>query len=75
MSVDNCDSQLTVTGPVIAKKVFLNRTYGGNGGDQSNTQPAEVFDLSPAVYLWSYSQTQRYMQAITTYQREMPTRY
>ena len=75
VSVNNCDSQLTITGPVITKKLYLNRTYGGNGGISSNSQPAEIFKLNPMVYLWGYSQTQRYMQAITTYQREMPTRY
>ena len=75
VSVDSCDSQLTVNGPVITKKLYLNRTYGGNGGIVSNAQPAEIFKLNPMTYIWSYSQAQRYMQAITTYQREMPTRY
>lgn len=75
VSISNCDSQLTVTGPVIAKTLSLNRTYGGTGGVMNNSQPAEIFQLSPATYLWGYAQTQRYSQAITTFQRELPTRY
>ena len=75
VSISNCDSQLTVTGPVIAKTLSLNRTYGGAGGVMNNSQPAEIFQLSPATYLWGYAQTQRYSQAITTFQRELPTRY
>ena len=88
VSVNNCNTQLTVTGPVIAKKVYLNRTYGGGkvsyGRYEANTaawwrsenaQGAEIFSLSPAVYLWSYNQSQRYSQAVMTYSKELPTRY
>ena len=88
VSVNNCNTQLTVTGPVIAKKVYLNRTYGGGkvsyGRYEANTaawwrsenaQGAEIFSVSPAVYLWSYSQSQRYSQAVMTYSKELPTRY
>ena len=87
VSVSNCNSQLTVTGPVIAKNIALNRTYGGGrtsytGGQlnraffqNENSEAAEVFKLSPTVYLWSYAQMQRYSQAVITYQRELPARY
>ncbi|MBQ8156867.1 hypothetical protein IJ102_00505 [Candidatus Saccharibacteria bacterium] len=75
VSVRTCPHQLTVTGPVITKQLQLNRTYGGDGGQQSNSEAAEIFKLSPITYLWSYAETQRYSQAVTTYQRELPTRY
>ena len=88
VSVSNCNTQLTVTGPVIAKKVYLNRTYGGGKVSyglfeaktaawwrSENAQGAEIFSVSPAVYLWSYSQSQRYSQAVMTYSKELPTRY
>lgn len=86
VSVDNCNSQLTITGPVITKKIYLNRTYGGgstsmisnsnfNNWITEDSQGAELFKTNPFTYLWSYSQSQRYSQAITTYQKEMPTRY
>lgn len=75
LGTTHCDQQLTVTGPVIAKRLSLNRSFGGNGGVQSNSQAAEVFRLSPTTYLWSYAQSTRSLQAPTTYQRELPTRY
>ena len=86
VSVDNCNSQLTVTGPVIAKKLYLNRTYGGgstsvinnnnfNSWITEDSQGAELFKTNPFTYLWSYSQSQRYSQAITTYSKELPTRF
>ena len=75
LGTTHCDQQLTVTGPVIAKRLSLNRSFGGNGGVQSNSQAAEVFRLSPMTYLWSYAQSTRSLQAPTTYQRELPTRY
>ncbi|MBR0482728.1 hypothetical protein IJJ54_01280 [Candidatus Saccharibacteria bacterium] len=82
---NSCDRQLTVTGPVIAKKLYLYRTHGGGkttaGGNtmqwwrNEDSQGAEIFKVSPLTYLWSYSQAERYSQATTTYQRELPTKY
>ncbi|MBQ9016700.1 hypothetical protein IJ103_00435, partial [Candidatus Saccharibacteria bacterium] len=37
--------------------------------------PAEIFDLHPLVYLWSYYQAQRFTQAITTYTQEYAPRF
>jgi hypothetical protein len=86
VSVNNCNSQLTVTGPVITKKLYLNRTYGGGRTSiisnsnfdawvTEDSEGAEIFKMSPFTYLWSYSQSQRYSQAITTYSKELPTRF
>ena len=69
---NQCTQQLTINGPVIAKKLHLARTFGGN---HTNDEPAELFFLSPETYLWTYSQATRYSQAITTYQRELAPRY
>ena len=100
--VTNCDNQLHINGAVYAKKLYLNRTYGGGGheslkkggggwfggggsitpaalsgtdGVYQNSQAAEVFTLRPDDIMWAYSQSERYMQATTTYQRELPVRY
>ncbi len=71
---ENCNSQLTITGPVIAQKLNLFRTGGAD--DISNyAMPSEIFYLGPESYLWSYNQSTRYSQATTTYQRELPPRY
>ena len=86
--VTNCDTQLRINGPVFTKQLTLNRTYGG-GGQQSgrgtaltdkqgvyqNSQAAEIFSLRPDDLIWAYGQSERYMQATTTYQRELPVRY
>ncbi len=80
----NCDKQLTVNGPVMAKDLKLYRTYGTGFEYSSNHQyvtsyqkatPAEYFTMSPEVYLWSFNQAQRYSQATTTYARELAPRY
>lgn len=70
----NCNEQLTITGPVITQKLNLFRTGGGDNYT-NNGMPAEIFYLGPESYLWSYNQAQRFSQATTTYQRELPPRY
>ena len=71
---DICSKQLTVNGPVIAGRVKLNRTYGAFPGDNS-IEPAEVFNLRADTYLWAYSQSEDFHQAVTTYTRELAPRY
>lgn len=75
MGSNVCTNELRFTAPVIVKgKLILNRTSGGgNGGDQYRR--AEIFELNPATYLWSYYEMSRYSQATTTYSRELPSRY
>lgn len=75
MSSNLCSNELRFTAPVIVKgKLILNRTSGaGAGGDQ--IRRAELFELNPATYLWSFHEMSRYSQATTTYSRELPTRY
>lgn len=78
MSSNICNNELRFTAPVVVKgKLILNRTYGAggtnNGGDQMRR--AEIFELNAATYLWSFAEMSRYSQAITTYSRELPSRY
>ena len=86
MNSTRCSNELRFTAPVIVggagsvsnpARLILNRTYGAgganNGGDQ--IRRAEIFELNPATYLWSYYEMSRYSQATTTYSRELPTRY
>lgn len=79
-----CDKQLVINGPVIAKNVKLNRTFGAdpqrayaNPPTESNFYtPAEVFNLSAENYLWAYAQAGRYKSSYTdAYARELPPRY
>lgn len=74
LSSEVCSKELVFEAPVITKKLVLNRTYGaGNGID--SIRRAEVFNLNMANYLWSFNQMSRYSQAVTTYSRELPSRY
>ena len=79
INTQNCNQQLTINGPVMTKNLKLYRTYGGGFTNNGNTSllasPAEIFTMSPEVYLWSYNQAQRYSQATTTYARELAPRY
>lgn len=74
LSSDVCNQELVFEAPVIAKKLILNRTAGAGSGANS-IQRAEIFNLNMTNYLWSYSQMTHYSQAITTYSRELPSRY
>ncbi len=81
-----CDSQLTFNGPVMVGSIALNRTGGADpmvsdgqqasGSDRQRYTPAEVFNLSAEVYLWSYAQAGRYGSSYSeAYSRELPPRY
>ncbi len=83
LTSDKCTSALTINGAVYAKKMILNRTFGGGGqsGDNADTiksrfvQRGEVFNLRSDIYYWAYYQSQRNRILTTVYSRELPTRY
>lgn len=87
---DTCATTLTINGPVYAGDIAFNRTAGARGGsgvsegaevqyqnlaNDGSITPAEIFNLRPDVYYWSYAQAQRYSQAVVTYTRELAPRY
>jgi hypothetical protein len=54
LSSNLCDEQLTVNGSFIAGRVNFLRTLGVNGGvNDLNSEPAEIFNFSPELYLSS----------------------
>jgi hypothetical protein len=70
-----CNNSLIFNAPVIVSdRIILNRTAGADNGTAS-IKRAEIFNLSMANYLWSFYQMTHYSQAVTTYSRELPTRY
>ncbi len=79
LTSSNCNKQLHFRGPVIAKNFILNRTYGADNANMTETggtsRRAEIFELSPYFHLWSATQVTRFSQAATTYMRELPVRY
>lgn len=74
-----CDNRLQINGPVVAKSVTLNRTYGADPLVYSGTgkyTSSEVFNLSALSYLWSFAQAGRYDSSYTdVYSRELAPRY
>ncbi|MCL2869663.1 hypothetical protein FWF48_02545 [Candidatus Saccharibacteria bacterium] len=71
LTIDNCNQQLVINGPVMSGGLNMWRTYGS-----SDTDAAEIFNLRPETYIWAYDQAARgNNKAITTAIRELPPRY
>lgn len=70
----DCDEQLTVNGPTIAKTLLMRRTAGGDSVATAD-DPAERFNLRADTYLWAYDRAQRTGSIHTTYIRELAPRY
>lgn len=72
LTVDKCNKPLTVNGPVMAKQLWLRRTFvtaAVTGGD-----PAEIFNLRPDAYLWALAQATGTGRIQTVYTTELPPR-
>jgi hypothetical protein len=70
---DTCDKQLRINGPIVADKLYLRRTYGGQKGEIGT--PAEILNLRPDTYLWAHGISQDSGAIKTTYLKELPPRY
>lgn len=74
LTIDHCNQQLRINGPVIANKLYLRRTAGSGPNADAGT-PAEIINLRPDAYLWA----QEHMSTGTVYQvtseKELPPRY
>lgn len=70
-----CADPLTVNGPVVAKTLKLNRTYGAKSGDENKS--AERFNNRGDSYLWAmnYMRDQSQQGLVTTNRTELPPRY
>lgn len=73
-SVDACDTQLRINGPVIAKNLLMYRTYGSDRVATLN-RPAEIIDLSAGSYIWAQNQAKLSGGLRTISVRELPPRY
>ncbi len=66
-----CDKQLTINGPILARNLYLRRTYG----DAANPgTPAEILNLRPDVYLYGFSKTRNTGSIRTMYVKELAPR-
>ncbi len=90
LSNSACTNPLVIHGSVLAGKVELSRTaggdpinppysgaasYGGQPADTSVSGAAEVIDYSPGLLFWSYNQSHTTDTPTMVYVREMPARY
>lgn len=78
LTIDDCDNQLTVNGPVMANKLYLRRTAGSNPGlgeDYGSGMPAEIFNLRADSILWAYSMSTGSGKVQTVYATELPPRF
>lgn len=74
LTVNRCDKQLTINGPIKTNTLHLYRTAGGEEG--SFGKPAEILNLRADAYLWLYRYITTSSQRInTTYIQELPPRY
>ncbi len=68
-----CQDQLTVNGPVMAKRLLLRRTAGSGPGPESGI-PAEIFNLRADTYLWATSRAVGNGRIQTVDTTELPPR-
>lgn len=73
LSVNICNQQLRVNGPVSTNRLILKRTYGSDPGGEKGV-PAEVFNLRADTYLWIYANSLKDNRYRSTYLIEQPPR-
>lgn len=71
LTVNVCDQQLRINGPIIAHQLSLRRT-GGADSEERRAESAETINLSGASYLWAQSEGQSSVRAQTTLTTELP---
>ena len=75
LKISDCNRQLTVNGPVMAKSLYLRRTANAPA---QNGAPAEVFNLRGTEYLWAYNMALNQGRGAvlqTVYSTELPPYY
>jgi len=73
LSINICNQQLKVNGPVSTSRLILKRTYGSDPGGEKGV-PAEVFNLRADTYLWIYANSLKDNRLRSTYLVEQPPR-
>jgi hypothetical protein len=75
-TLSTCNQRLTVNGSVSANRVDLFRTAGADGTTPATQkEPAEVFNLSPEVYIRNALNQTSSSTITTTNVRELPPRF
>lgn len=74
LTIDVCNRELVMNGPVAANEVSLRRTHGSDSEDNRD-KPAELFNLRPDALLSAYARALGRDRAQTVYQVELPPRF
>lgn len=69
LTTRDCDRQLVVNGPIVAKQLLLRRTAG------DSTTPAETINLRSDAYVWARQLSERSGSWVTRTVTELPPRY
>lgn len=76
LSTNDCKDQLVVNGSVVAGSLTLMRTYGAEGGDDTDRKnPAEVFNFNAEMYLRSALNGSSASTLRTVDSKDLPPRY
>jgi hypothetical protein len=76
LTINNCNNQLLVNGPVSAGTIDLRRTFGADGTTNASRQrPGEIFNLRPDYYLSAYNAALQNSIPRSVYQQELPPRF
>lgn len=74
LTVSDCDKQLRINGPVMARQLLLRRTAGSGSGAASD-QPGEIINLRADTYLPTAGRGTVTTVPTTTYSVELPPRF
>lgn len=75
LTISKCSNKLVVNGPVITKKLILNRTAGSGGDLAESGSPAETFNLRADAFLWAASRASSKNVIYTVYLNELSPRF
>lgn len=70
----DCFKQLRINGPIIAKRMELDRVYGAATGNNSATS-AEILNFAPSTYIFSQSKASENTSLRTVFSKEVAPRW
>ena len=73
LTINVCNAQLKINGPVMAKQLNLKRTM--TPADSEKDRPAEIINLRSDAHMWTYYQSKKAAKLRTSYIRELPPRF
>src|SRR3989344_845748 len=74
LTIDTCSKQLRINGPIVAKRIHLLRTEGGDSKNDQGT-PTEIINYRADALLWAYGSGRSEQRVMTTHTTELPVRY